>query len=249
MITLRVTYKDDQDEVRSTKLTAFTPQGPDGFIALPAVVEEGVRLLYQRFRYQQIVDAVDESTGELIDVHDVCGTPTRPGEPLSKPPSKARPLSKRLPAGDPKALRKIRSIDRNTYSVRFRLEIIEKFFFWKLWLEFRGRCFACGSPQGFLLDHHVPLVRGGRREPGNIVLLCNNCNVSKKDTPPEDFYSNEELEFLKPILERQQELLAFVWNSKAFAESKYKYLVSVGIHPLHVQEALTNPDIYSDLHR
>jgi 5-methylcytosine-specific restriction endonuclease McrA len=50
-----------------------------------------------------------------------------------------------------------------------------------------GICHYCQSkfpPNQLTMDHIVPLARGGRSNPGNIVPACLNCNQDKSlDTP------------------------------------------------------------------
>ena len=53
----------------------------------------------------------------------------------------------------------------------------------------RGRCAGCGaalggvyaSPPGYHVDHKIPLARGGGNAPGNLQLLCPDCNIHKGD--------------------------------------------------------------------
>lgn len=47
--------------------------------------------------------------------------------------------------------------------------------------QFEGRCAYCPTAAA-TWDHVVPIVRGGRTEPGNIVPACVSCNSSKKAT-------------------------------------------------------------------
>ena len=47
----------------------------------------------------------------------------------------------------------------------------------------RGVCHFCGGtfPPGELtMDHLVPVARGGKSTPGNVVPACRECNSSKK---------------------------------------------------------------------
>lgn len=38
------------------------------------------------------------------------------------------------------------------------------------------------------LDHVHPRARGGRNEPGNVVVACGPCNRLKGDLPPHEFF-------------------------------------------------------------
>ena len=40
-------------------------------------------------------------------------------------------------------------------------------------------CRMCGYRRGIVLDHVIPLVRGGRHSVGNLQPLCHGCNASK----------------------------------------------------------------------
>ena len=50
-----------------------------------------------------------------------------------------------------------------------------------------GVCYYCQnrfSPAQLTLDHVVPLARGGKSQPGNVVPACKDCNREKSlDTP------------------------------------------------------------------
>jgi hypothetical protein len=48
--------------------------------------------------------------------------------------------------------------------------------------QFGGRCAYCPD-LATTWDHLVPVARGGRTEPGNIVPACCSCNSSKRSTP------------------------------------------------------------------
>ena len=61
---------------------------------------------------------------------------------------------------------------------------------WWLTLVNRGLCHYCGRkfpPAKLTMDHVVPLARGGRTAPGNVVPACQDCNREKKlGTPAEE---------------------------------------------------------------
>lgn len=44
-------------------------------------------------------------------------------------------------------------------------------------------CAYCVRPAR-TLDHFIPVSRGGRTEPGNLVPACKSCNSKKKDADP-----------------------------------------------------------------
>lgn len=53
----------------------------------------------------------------------------------------------------------------------------------------KGLCWWCGKPMGKDIsdDHIVPLVKGGKHDPRNIVLCHLVCNLSKNDSLPQDW--------------------------------------------------------------
>lgn len=53
-----------------------------------------------------------------------------------------------------------------------------------------GLCHYCGmkfSPRELTMDHLVPLVRGGKSVPGNLVPSCKDCNNRKKYLLPSEW--------------------------------------------------------------
>ena len=44
-----------------------------------------------------------------------------------------------------------------------------------------GKCSYCCRPGKLVMDHVVPLARGGRHAPGNVTPACVSCNSSKSD--------------------------------------------------------------------
>ena len=54
------------------------------------------------------------------------------------------------------------------------------------------RCVYCGWEMPFAaatLDHVQPIARGGRSQPGNLVVACSPCNRLKADLNPQDFFA------------------------------------------------------------
>lgn len=41
------------------------------------------------------------------------------------------------------------------------------------------RCANCSAEENLVLDHVMPIAKGGRSEPGNLQLLCAECNRIK----------------------------------------------------------------------
>ncbi|QMV32410.1 hypothetical protein 8G_00016 [Ralstonia phage Hyacinthe] len=56
----------------------------------------------------------------------------------------------------------------------------------KLFASQRGRCACCGCSirSGYHIDHIHPLSKGGSNWPHNLQLLCQRCNLRKKDKDP-----------------------------------------------------------------
>ena len=51
----------------------------------------------------------------------------------------------------------------------------------RMWSRQRGCCAYCGRslPNGYHVDHVIPVSRGGRNSVGNLVIACPECNLSK----------------------------------------------------------------------
>lgn len=107
---------------------------------------------------------------------------------------------------------------------------------------FGNRCFKCGSPHSLVIDHHVPIVLGGHLVPGNLVALCGNCNNRKLDSPPEAFYSVEELDRLQPLLAAQETIFSLVFDREQWEKDREGYLLALGVEPSLAKEVLSNAD-------
>ncbi len=42
-----------------------------------------------------------------------------------------------------------------------------------------NRCAKCGTTHRIVIDHMLPVVRGGTNDPENLQLLCHSCNTDK----------------------------------------------------------------------
>lgn len=51
----------------------------------------------------------------------------------------------------------------------------------QLLFELQPSCVICESTSRLEVDHVVPSIKGGKLEPGNVVVLCRSCNSSKHD--------------------------------------------------------------------
>ena len=97
-----------------------------------------------------------------------------------------------------------------------------------------------GNRRYYVSDHHIPMILGGHLVPGNLVALCRSCNNKKHDHSPEEFYSPEELDKLKPILEKQSDIFVFTFDWNFWNKDRKGYLLSLGVEPNLVDELLYN---------
>ena len=69
---------------------------------------------------------------------------------------------------------------------RIRAQKLKGSQWWRTKLN-QGVCHYCANkvlPTQLTMDHIVPVARGGKSQPGNVVPACKPCNASKKlDTP------------------------------------------------------------------
>jgi hypothetical protein len=72
-----------------------------------------------------------------------------------------------------------------------------------VWRRFKGRCFKCGTPlatsRDMHLDHTRPLALLWPID-GTATALCATHNSEKRDRPPVEFYTREELERLSTMV-------------------------------------------------
>lgn len=95
-----------------------------------------------------------------------------------------------------------------------------------------------GFPPNLCMDHHVPMALGGHLVPGNLVSLCRRCNGLKLDKSPTEFYTQEELERLQPLLDAQEDLFNFSFDIDKWKNDKETYLLELGIEKEIVYSAL-----------
>ena len=86
------------------------------------------------------------------------------------------------------------------------------------------------------------MILGGHLIPGNLVALCRSCNNKKRDLSPEEFYTPEELDKLKPILEKQGDIFVFTFDFNYWRQDPEGYLISLGIEPNLVHELFHNQE-------
>lgn len=236
MLTLRVHYHEDDESLSESAMRGFVPFGDERCSALPI----GANLM-RPMAYDRIRDACDIETGEVISIKELCGARPSPGPITVRPVRQLRPKGKQRRHGS-ELFKGQRHRDSKAFLMRYRHDIIWNHYRNRLIGLFNGRCFACDSPESLQLDHHMPLIRGGRRESGNIVILCCRCNQQKWDYPPEDFYSSDELAYLAPLLAQETAVLAFKFEMARWAADPFSYLRDIGLNPLLINEVRTNPE-------
>jgi hypothetical protein len=148
------------------------------------------------------------------------------------------------------AFKRQRNKEKRAFFQRFRVRAIADVYRNKIFASFGNRCFKCGAqakpqqevgkPPVLCLDHHIPMALGGHLVPGNIVALCRKCNNAKLDKAPEEFYTQVELRKLAPLLQLQEEIFHFEFDSDQWYGNRENYLLSLGVEPKRVHEILYN---------
>jgi hypothetical protein len=185
------------------------------------------------FYFKQVTRAVDVSTGEVVaDLRPLVGIPPLP-KPPPRPPSLI-PREQRRRLGISSAeLRALRTSQRANFIRGYGIRPVYEHFRSKLVAAFGGGCFRCGARAPLVLDHCVPIALGGRLVPGNITVLCRECNELKGEAHPEDFYAADEMSRLVLLLEAQIELLAFEWKAVRWwsgsEDERRQYLREIGL--------------------
>ena len=172
---LLIRYKDAVGNVTDRRVSEFEPDEPGYFFAFCQERGEG-----RTFKVSRVISAIDVETGEVLgDLYAFLGIdcPTAPPAPLTEP----------LIPSDPKEVLRRRGKDKRELFKPFRLAILEGHARKRFYDLFGNACFKCGSPGPLVMDHHVPIVLGGRFVPGNIVALCRACNNRKGGQSPEAF--------------------------------------------------------------
>lgn len=227
---LLIRYKDSAGNVTDRWVSEIEPDQPGYFFAFCHERGEG-----RTFKVSRVVSVIDAETGEVVeDLYSFLGI-ERPPKPPTPPPEPLIP-------SDPKEVLRRRGKDKRELFKPFRLAVLEDHARKRFYNLFGNACFKCGSPGPLVMDHHVPIVLGGRLVSGNIVALCRDCNNRKGDRSPEAFYSPAELERLRPFLDGQADIFEFEFDWKAWEADREGYLVSLGLDPALVREALTDPN-------
>ncbi len=244
---LIIKYKDGEDNVSERHISDIEPEPPAAITAYCHL-----RQARRTFAIKGIISAIDPDSGEEVnDLYDRFGLPV----PKTKNEGKGKfgpPVTIRVPGHSSESYKGQRSKEKRDLFARFRFRAIEDLYRQKFYALFNHRCFKCGikervpfkqqGPPVLCIDHHVPMILGGHLVPGNLVSLCRDCNNKKLDRPPEEFYTPEELDRLKPILERQGDVFDFTFDWDYWNRDRKGYLVSLGVDPQAVAELLSNPD-------
>lgn len=230
---LRIRYRSTNDEMTERVISDVLPHRPHHLSAYCHLRGENRTFLLDR-----IESAVDLETGEPIaDLWRHFGLPQGAPAPLELPTFPETP--QRLGVEEARTLHKA---DKVALFTRFKVQAIAATKRRELESLFGSRCFACGAAGRLQLDHHVPQLLGGRLVPGNIVMLCGPCNMAKRDLHPARFYSSDQLEQLRPLLEAQLSLFDFAFDWSRWRSEPLAYLLSLGVPQLDAEAAIAERD-------
>ena len=186
------------------------------------------------FVLSRILHAYERNTGKVIDdIYDYFG--------VIKPINNTEEFIIQYKE-KPEELVKRRKKEKYELIKQFKLNIIVDFYKKKFYSLFNNRCYKCSKNELLVIDHHIPMILGGRMLPGNLVALCTKCNSKKGRQHPDMFYTKQELLNLKEIFEKEKELFSFRFDWKAWNNSPRKYLDSIGIDKDLIDEAFLNPN-------
>ena len=141
-----------------------------------------------------------------------------------------------------------RNKEKRALFSQYPFRIIDRLYKKKFFNLFSNSCFKCGKlekttqeigfPPNLCMDHHTPMALGGHLVPGNLVALCRRCNGLKLDKSPIEFYTQEALESLQPLLDAQEGLFKFSFDVDMWKNDKETYLLELGIEKEIVHAAL-----------
>jgi len=57
--------------------------------------------------------------------------------------------------------------------------------------QFDNACAYCGSEFHLIVEHFIPRAKGGPHALGNLLPACHQCNVSKRDHEPQQWYQSQ----------------------------------------------------------
>jgi 5-methylcytosine-specific restriction endonuclease McrA len=227
---LRIHYRDSESQVTERVISDVVLEPPKMLNAF-CHLRGGNR----SFVLNRIEHAVDLETGKTIpDIWVFFGLPSQ--QPVTPEMPIFPEVSQELTLDEARNLRKA---DKYALFSSFKIDAIKELYRNNLWELFQDRCFRCGSTHMIELDHHIPQSLGGRLVAGNLVLLCSQCNLYKKDKHPDDFYTPQQLSQLKEIFQAQLKLFNFKFDWSRWNHNPKEYLLSLGIPEIDIQQALT----------
>lgn len=230
---LCIRYRNAEDIVTEREVSVLAVEPPNAMHAFCHSRGEE-----RTFVLDRIEEATDVETGEVIaDIWQYVGLESRKRPPPKMPAFRARNVE--MSADE---LRNLRNSDKHALFRKFKLEVIAQVKRRQLWALFNGQCFKCGSSSSLELDHHIPQDLGGRLVPGNVVVLCNHCNLRKGAIDPRLFYTKEQLAALQPLLEAQLGLFSFEFNWTRWTHHPEEYLISLGATEEEARAAVSRPD-------
>ncbi len=244
---LIIKYKDGEGNISERHISDIVPEPPAAITAF-CHLRQGKRT----FAIKGILSAIDPDSGEEIkDLYARFGLLSSNAKKEEKGQF-GPPLTVSVPGHSSEAYKEQRNKEKRELFKRFRFRVIEEIFKNRFYALFNYQCFKCGvkerqpykqkGPPVLCIDHHIPMILGGHLVPGNLVALCRSCNNKKLDRPPEEFYTSEELDKLKPILEKQRDIFDFTFDWNYWKRDRKGYLISLGIEPQEVDELLNNPN-------
>ena len=71
---------------------------------------------------------------------------------------------------------------------------------------FDNKCHNCGSTEKLSIDHYYPLSDGNPLSISNAIVLCRNCNSSKHNKLPEDFFTIDKWMLAEEIMKKAAEI-------------------------------------------
>ncbi len=204
---------------------------------------------YRTFKIDRIAAVIDLESGELrYDVREFLGI-----EKTCRGKSQVESVPTESVMRSGRANEKYR-----LWHKKYFTKAIGNHFRNKVYASFCWRCFLCGAPAKYRdrravefrhativsnlhFDHHIPRANGGLLIPGNIVVLCRDCNNKKADRVPETVYTRDEWNDLGWLLTEQTELLRFRFSRQKWLSDKRKYYDEIGLNAELIDEVLTNP--------
>ncbi|WP_373506493.1 HNH endonuclease [Thiocapsa sp.] len=233
---LIIQYKDGEGKITERRISDIQPEHSRAIEAFCHL-----RNARRSFYVPRILTAAYADSGEVIaDLYACFGLP----EPEQKKQSAIfePDATGRIRGHSAEAYKGQRNREKRALFRRFLLRAIARAYKEKFFALFDGKCFKCASTRELVMDHHVPMIKGGHLVPGNLVSLCSICNNSKLDLDPEDFYTPEELERLKLLLEQERQLFELQFDRERWENDREAYLLDLGVQPDLVHEILYNPE-------